>query len=421
MASEHSSETVCFIEPPYGQFAERLDAPFALMYLASTAELCGYSAEIVEMHDLNDKLPQADVYAVTSSSPQFPATIKLERRLGDEFPDSLRIIGGNHISSMHDDLYKTSFNIGVFGEGEVVLSGILKWRGDYQNATCVGIQGVPMENLDIIPFPARHLVDWKKYKRGIYWGHELLAPAVSMITSRGCPFHCCYCGSNVIFGRRNRARSIPNIVEEIKQVIGTLGYHGLNFHDDEFSLNRERTIKLSRELAKLDVVWRCLTRADLLDEDLLWEMEKGGCREIILGVESGSQKVLDAIGKGTTVKQNLKAMKMIKEAGIQLKAGIMVGSPSETKETVEETKKLLRECPPDFWNVSVFTPFPGCAVWREPEAFGIKILTRDLSQYAMVGKDFKGIVVSETENMDKYEIERARDDLIDLLKEISPP
>lgn len=346
MASEHSSETVCFIEPPYGQFAERLDAPFALMYLASTAELCGYSAEIVEMHDLNDKLPQADVYAVTSSSPQFPATIKLERRLGDEFPDSLRIIGGNHISSMHDDLYKTSFNIGVFGEGEVVLSGILKWRGDYQNATCVGIQGVPMENLDIIPFPARHLVDWKKYKRGIYWGHELLAPAVSMITSRGCPFHCCYCGSNVIFGRRNRARSIPNIVEEIKQVIGTLGYHGLNFHDDEFSLNRERTIKLSRELAKLDVVWRCLTRADLLDEDLLWEMEKGGCREIILGVESGSQKVLDAIGKGTTVKQNLKAMKMIKEAGIQLKAGIMVGSPSETKETVEETKKLLRECPP---------------------------------------------------------------------------
>lgn len=69
----------------------------------------------------------------------------------------------------------------------------------------------------------------------------------------------------------------------------------------------------------------------------------------------------------------------------------------------------------------MFTPFPGCAVWREPEAFGIKILTRDLSQYAMVGKDFKGIVVSETENMDKYEIERARDDLIDLLKEISPP
>lgn len=414
---------ICFIEPPYGRFMARLDAPFALMYLASIAEQAGWKAEIVEMYDLKDPLPQADVYAVTSSSPQFPATIKLATRLGDEFPDALRMVGGNHISAVPEDLFKTCFNIGVFGEGERALTKILSFDS-YQLAkasTCVGVEGERVESLDSVPFPARHLIDWSKYKRGIYWGRELLAPAVSMISSRGCPYSCVYCGSHVVFGRRTRFRSVENVCEEAKHVINTLGYHGLNFHDDEFTLNRDRTIKLCRELVKLEVVWRCLTRADLVDEKLLEEMEMGGCKEIILGVESGSQKVLDSMNKRISVKQNLKAMKMIKKAGIQLKTGIMVGCPSETKKTVEETKRLLRKCPPDFWNVSVFTPFPGCAVWENPERYGIKILTRDLTQYSMVGKNHRGIVVSETEAMNKKDIEQARDELIELLLEVSPP
>lgn len=409
---------ICCINPPYGQFAERLDAPFALMYLAAVAEECGWGAEIVDMQDIHDYIPKADIYAVTSSSPQFPVARRLETRLMLERPDSLRIIGGNHISACPQDLLGTYFDHAVLGEGESALESILI-NYPARPSTRV-VQGQGVDDLDVLPFPARHLIDWSKYKRGIYWGKKLLAPAVSMITSRGCPFRCCYCGSNVIFGRRNRARGISNVVAEIQQVIDTLGFHGFNFHDDEFTLNRGRTITLSKEFAKLGIVWRCLTRADLVDANLLKEMEKGGCKEIILGVESGSQAVLDRMCKGTTVKQNLKAMKMIKKAGIQLKAGIMVGSPSETWETVRETEKLLKECPPDFWNVSVFTPFPGCAVWNNPERYGIKILTRDLSQYAMVGRNHRGIVVSETEAMSKQDIEQARDELIDLLKEIAP-
>lgn len=413
------NKKICFIEPPYGQFMERLDAPFALMYLAAVAEQCGWEAQIVEMHSDNDPIPKADVYGVTSSSPQFPATLKLATRLKKEFPNSLRVLGGNHISAesllAFDD---SDFDVGVVGEGEISLKRILTGGNDFGG--CV-LQSPLIEDLDTIPFPARHLVDWSKYKRGIYWGKELMAPAISIISSRGCPHRCVFCGSNVIFGRRTRFRGITNIIAEVKHVKETLGIRGFNWHDDTFCLNKERVVTLSREFQKLDIVWRCLSRADTMDNRVLDSMKAGGCQELILGVESGSQKVLDKMCKGTTVKQNLKAMKMIKKAGIQLKTGIMVGSPGETKETVEETKALLRECPPDFWNVSVFTPFPGSAVWSEPEKYGIKILTRDLSQYAMVGKDFKGIVVSETEEMNKQDIEQARDELIDLLKEISPP
>jgi anaerobic magnesium-protoporphyrin IX monomethyl ester cyclase len=410
---------ICFIEPPYGQFIESLDAPFSLMYLAAVAEQSGWEAQILDMHDLKDPLPEADIYAATSSSPQWPVAVKLSELLKTEHPESMTVIGGNHVSAEPEDAKQSKFDIIVVGEGEYPLKRILTNPESFRGASL--IVGERITDLDGIPFPARHLIDWSKYKRGIYWGKQLLSPAVSIISSRGCPHNCVFCGSHVVFGRTTRFRSVGNVVAEVKQVIDQMGYHGFNFHDDTFCLKRQRVIDLCREFSKLNIYWRCLTRADTLDEELLKEMSAGGCSELLLGVESGSDKVLKRIQKGTTAKQNLKAMKMIKKAGIQLKAAIMIGNPGETWETVEETKKLLKECPPDFWSVSVFTPFPGSATWSDPEKYGIKILTRDLTQYAMVGRDYKGIVVSETEKMTKEDIERARDELIDLCLSLSGP
>ena len=409
---------ICFIEPPYQTFMEDLDAPFSLMYLAAVAEQCGWQVAILDMNSLDDPIPEADVYGVTSSSPQWPDTIKLSFRLAQEFPDSLKIVGGNHISAEPNDLDGTKFDLAVLGEGEIALTHILK---DYTHMKKVRIVPGPLiKDLDSIPFPARHLVDWSRYKRGIYWEKQLLEPAVSIISSRGCPFNCVFCGSHVVFGRRTRFRSVENVVAEIVHVIDVMGYRGFNFHDDTFCLNTKRVIELCKEFELLNIVWRCLSRVDTVDEEMLQAMQKAGCKELILGVESGSQKILDRLQKGTTVKQNLKAMKLTKKVGIQLKVGIIVGSPGETWETVEETKQLLKECPPDFWNVSVLTPFPGSLAWSFPKKYGLKILTRDLTQYAMVGKGFKGNVVVETEEMTKTDIEQARDELIDLCLTLAP-
>jgi len=158
-----------------------------------------------------------------------------------------------------------------------------------------------------------------------------------------------------------------------------------------------------------------LSRVDTVHPELLNLMGLAGCKEIILGVESGSQSILNRLRKGTKVKQNVKAMRMVKDNPlIQLKVGIIVGSPGETWQTVRETEEMLKECPPDFWNVSVFSPYPGSYAWKYPEKLGIKILTRDLREYRQVGKEFKGNVVVETEEMNKQDIERARDELIDL-------
>lgn len=411
---------IVFLEPPFGLFMASLDAPFSLMYLAGIAEQCGWEAQIVDMQTLNDKIPDADIYAVTSTSPQFPTTIKLSQRLDNEFPETPKIIGGPHISAEPDDLSKTNFNIGVLGEGENTLAKLLLHPEQIANSTCVKIHGIGIENLDEIPFPARHLIDWSKYKRGIYWGNEKLASAVGIISSRGCPHNCIFCGSHVVFGRRVRFRSIENVIAEIKQVKSTMGYRGFGFFDDTFCLNKNRVYSLCEEFAKLDIVWRCLSRIDTIDKKLLASMRDSGCKEIILGFESGNQQILNNLQKSVTVEQNLRAMKLVKESGIQLKIGIIVGSPGETWESIKDTMKLLRECPPDFWNVSVFTPYPGSAAWANPEKYKIKLLTRDLNQFIMVGKDFKGNVVVETEKMNKNDIEQARDEMIDLMLEIAP-
>lgn len=388
------------------------------MYLAAVAEKCGWKAQIIDMQNLKEPLPEADVYAVTSTSPQWPTTLKLSERLAKEHPESLSIVGGNHISAVPKEAKATKFNACIIGEGEQILQEILqepqKWKQKQQEI----VRAKPLENLDEVPFPARHLIDWSQYKRGIFWGKKLLAPAVSIIQSRGCPFSCIFCGSHTIFSHRTRYRSIENVIAEVKQ-IKSLGFNGLNFNDDTFCLDRERTVQLCRELEKLHVVWRCLSRVNTVDEEILQVMAEAGCVEIIYGIESGNQQILNKLRKGVTVEQNLHAMKITKKAGIQVKAGIIVGSPGETWETVHDTEKLLKQCPPDYWNVSVFTPYPGSYAFEHPEKLGLKILTHNLDRFAMVGPTLRGNVVVETEQMRKQDIEQARDELIDLLLNIS--
>jgi len=407
---------ICFIEPPYEAIMKQLDPPFPLMYLSAVAEENGWEAEILHMRTLSDLIPDADIYGVTSSSPQWPNAVKLARRLKKEFPEKLKIVGGSHISAEQNNFYGTGFDMAVIREGEKALKNILA----QSNSGSGLIYGEPIEDLDSVPFPARHLVDWSRYHRGIFWGKQLLEPAVSIISSRGCPFHCVFCSSHCVFGRHVRFRSTANVVQEIKHVISEMGYKGFNFHDDTFCLVRRRVFELCREFAKLNIVWRCLTRADTIDMKLLLTMRTAGCKELILGMESGSQKILNNLQKGTTVQQNRNAMFLVKKSGIQLKVGVIVGSPGETWETINATKKLLRECPPDFWNVSVFTPLPGSFAWKYPEKLEIHILTRNLNEYRLVGKNYRGNVVVETDKMTKEDIEHARDEMIDLLLDISP-
>ncbi|GAH69502.1 unnamed protein product [marine sediment metagenome] len=155
-----------------------------------------------------------------------------------------------------------------------------------------------------------------------------------------------------------------------------------------------------------------------MDKEILEAMRDAGCVQIVYGLESGNQRILDNLCKGTTVDQNFEAIRLTMEAGIKAKAAVIVGSPGETWETVQDTVNMIEAIMPDEAILCIFTPYPGSAVWDDPDAFGMKILTRDVSEYAAVGPSMTGNVVIETESMSAQDITSAHQMVLKRFREL---
>ena len=150
------------------------------------------------------------------------------------------------------------------------------------------------------------------------------------------------------------------------------------FYDDIFTLRRERLFKLCDNLRDLNITFRCNGRSGINTLEDYIKLKEAGCEEIAFGIESGSQKMLDMINKGSTVEDNFKAITLAKEAGLITKAYLVVGFPGESQETVDETKAFMIRANPDKYTVFQFVPLPGCDVWKNPEKYGItKIYSPD--------------------------------------------
>ena len=156
-------------------------------------------------------------------------------------------------------------------------------------------------------------------------------------------------------------RSPKNVADELEFLHKTYGADQFTFYDDTFTVDQPRVEKICREIQnrKLRIRWDCGTRVDMITKDLLQKMRKAGCIAVWLGVESGSQRVIDAMGKGFTPEKTKKAFKLAKEAGIMTIASVVLGFPGETRETAWETIRLVEEIDPDDIGYYVATPYPG--------------------------------------------------------------
>jgi len=183
-----------------------------------------------------------------------------------------------------------------------------------------------------------------------------------IFSSRGCPYKCTYCASCSIWTRKWRARSPNNIVKEINSLIKEFNVNRINFADDTFSISKKRIIEFCEILINenLDVTWGCNVRVDNIDKNLFKIMKEAGCTDIWVGVESGSPIILEDIKKKITLNQIRNAFFWSKEVGLKRRAYLMIGSPKESKETINETERLLEEIKPDTMDFSILTPYPGC-------------------------------------------------------------
>jgi len=397
--------------------------PLGLGYIASKLRQDGLNVETIDMAiqdlslgELKQKLQRTEprIVGIASETLTSKNALKIAGLVKEANEKNWTILGGPHVTFKDEEtLRNPNVDVVVRREGELTMSALAQ-RINSEKADLEDIDGIiykkngrivrnpdrPLiEDLDILPMPARELFPLHLYK---YPG--------TLITSRGCPSKCIFCSANAMCEGRYRIRSPSNVVAEITDLINRFGFAKFFIADDTFTVFGERTEKICRSLQKLEIIWFCESRANTVNRQLLDAMARAGCKVIQYGIESGSEKILKSIRKGITLEQAARAVKWSVEAGIIPVCSFMVPHPEDTVETIEETKKFMEKLKAmgALVVVSSTTPFPGTYLYDHAQEIGVDIIVDDYDKYDMATP------VITTRNLTLSQIEEAFDDLISI-------
>jgi radical SAM superfamily enzyme YgiQ (UPF0313 family) len=183
----------------------------------------------------------------------------------------------------------------------------------------------------------------------------------TIVTNRGCPFHCIYCLANQVSGTKNRYRTVENVMGEIRQCVEEHGIRSFLFRSDLFTQSKKWVIRLCQAIidSGLDVEWACNSRVDTINAEALEWMKKAGCFIIAFGVESGDQETLDRLDKGAKVEDSFKAIRLVREAGIKSSVYLLMGLPWDTPKSIGELIDYSKKLDPDILEIFYAYPFPG--------------------------------------------------------------
>jgi len=272
---------------------------------------------------------------------------------------------GEHILKTHKEI-----DVIIWGESDVTLAEYLKrddhrsvngivFRDDAQSVITTKPRSF-LENLDSLPIVDRSLIN-----NAAYYRPDTRSPLGLIEVSRGCPYSCVFCLVSNAFGKKQRCRSVSNIIKEINECVSSHQIYDFHFKSDIFSFDREWTVALCNAIIDntVPIRWFANSRVDCLDEELLALMKRSGCFALSLGVESGSQKILDNIKKGITVEQIKETFAACREHGVETYSYFIIGFPWDTEETIGETIALSRIIDPTY--VDFFFPciFPGTELY----------------------------------------------------------
>ena len=426
---------LCLVFPRTTVFDEPMGfPPLGLFWLKAVLKENGHEVHFIDMSeykigqdgkkvelypDVNSLPLGYDAYLVSGTSPQAGEIRKIGEYLKNK--GCLAIAGGPHISnyagvetserehpnldlvSPTDPKLVANFHILVKFEGEQAILGVLERLEEgkrFMDAFGRGIviSSPRIQDLGSIPIPNRE--DALKYHYYLNDEDGKARRGTSMFTSRGCPERCAFCDSPGLWGRKVRYTPIHRVIQELEQ-IKSLGFEAIQFYDDILPLNRPRMIEICRNLKKFGFVWRCFMRVDIMSHHLYGEgfirmMKENGLAEVLVGVESGDQRILDGIHKGTTIEQNTQVLKWCKNIGVRFKASVILGLPGETKESMQATRDWVIKNRPDKCAVAVFIPYSGTPIAKSTELGRKKGYGID----AVHDYDFKPLL--ESALMDEY-------------------
>lgn len=365
--------------------------PLGLLYLAgylekfSTHKVTIIDAQVEELsyQFLKSKIGamNADVVGITAMTMTLIDVIKTVNMVNAVKPSIKIVLGGPHVHLYpQETISLANVDYLVIGEGEKTFKNLLDNIDDkaelrkipglvFKNNGEIVNTGFCLfsENLDEIPFPARHLVPYKKYT-SVLTGNDIIT---TMITSRGCPFKCTFCDRPHL-GKKFRARSADNIVEELEECT-RMGINTFLFYDDSFTINKKRVIEICEKIVErqLKINWNIRTRVDVVDEELIRRLSMAGCKGIHYGVESGTEKILKVLQKGITIEQIQKAFYLTTKYKIATLAYFMIGNPTETLEDIKASFQFMRKLKPDYAHITVLIPFPGTKIYLDGQKQGV--------------------------------------------------
>ncbi|MGD2039788.1 MAG: radical SAM protein [Anaerolineae bacterium] len=351
-----------------------------LAHLSSAAKVQGFDVDLIDLRALSgwdeyrDELlrRRPDVVALTMMSVDYNPATEAARIVKEVLPETTVVVGGPHPTIMVEEVAELPFfDYIITREGEVTFPWLLGALRDGQSPQERILEG-EMPDLDALPYPDRDLFldEWRRYgytleSPEVPFVPDLPAPFLTIIAGRGCKYNCNFCqpAERMIFGRKVRKRSPANIIAELEQLRDRYKFASFMFHDDCLTENREWVLEFCDlyEEHGFTQPFFCQSRADIIvqNEDMVQRMAEVGLTGYFIGFESGNDRILKFLRKGTKRETNLDAARICKKHGIKIWANYMLGLPTETKEEVMDTVTMLKEIDPDWYSPAFYTPHPG--------------------------------------------------------------
>ena len=395
---------ILLVQPP----TKKAFLPLGLAYVAASLRRARHEVRVVDLglqpdpvgkflNEIGGFRPQGIGISLMFTA-EYPAARSILARASAALEDIPVVAGGTHaVVDAKEVLRESRVDVVVRAEGEIVspqLFHVLETGEHLASVPGIAYLGngdafvttEPPEghvDLDTVDRPAYDLFEIDRYYDNVR-GHR----ALPMMTSRGCPFKCAFCYRGPAAGKSVRYMSVVRVIDELRHMSREYDVRGFMFTDDTFTLNRDRVAGLCEAIqaAHLRVSWLCMTRVDLVDEEILRSMKSAGCVGITFGLESGSQRVLDQMDKGFTLDQAKRALAACRKVGIGTNAYFMLGTPWETPDSLAQTIAFSKKLKASSSLFLAATPYPGTRMREEWVRRGLPLPSVS-SRYRHWGED----------------------------------
>lgn len=357
--------------------------PLGLLYVAAYAEREGHEVRVIDCNaeelrpeDAEGILRefQPDFVGLTAVTAQIINTHRVAGIVKQVSPRSKVVVGGVHATALPDDVLRDRHvDYVIRGEGERPFAALVVGRAlsdipglSYRGRNLLqpiehNPEAEPITDLDSLPPPAYHLVPFEKYKPAL--GAYLRLPAINMTMTRGCPGKCTFCNSAET---TLRTRSAEKVVDEIEVLQRRYGIREVSFYDDTFTIYKQTVARFCDLVVerRLDLTWSCFARTDCVSPSLLKKMKAAGCHQILFGIESADPVILETIRKPIDLELTRRAVRMVQEAGIAVRAAFMFGNPGETIASMQRSIDFAKSLDPDIAIFNITTPYPGTQMFE---------------------------------------------------------